>query len=103
MGLFYNFAKPAVVVSRTKKTDVNPLNHLFLIEEFKMKCPHCNSLMNIYQKTTTDKSEVSFYRCTICISEHVSSSILTRAQQDAFPNQRYTLHTNAFSLNVAGI
>jgi len=59
--------------------------------------------MNIYQKTTTDKSEVSFYRCTICISEHVSSSILTPAQQDQFPNQRYTLHTNAHSFSAAGI
>lgn len=67
-----------------------------------MKCPHCNSLMNIYQKTTTDKSEVSFFRCTICVSEHVSSSILTRAQQDDFPSQRYNLNNFPNHQSVSG-
>ncbi len=54
-----------------------------------MKCPHCNSLMNIYETATTDKSQVFFYRCTICIAEHVSSSMLTTAQLEPVPDQNY--------------
>jgi len=45
-----------------------------------MKCPQCNSLMEIYDQVSNDKSKVSFYRCTICEAEHVASSMLTAGQ-----------------------
>ena len=38
-----------------------------------MKCPNCNSQMFITDETATAKSSVKFYRCSICVSEHVSS------------------------------
>ncbi len=42
-----------------------------------MRCPHCLSLMEQYRSDATDKSRVSFYRCTLCRKEHVSSETLT--------------------------
>lgn len=47
-----------------------------------MKCSHCNSPMQIVDRVTYDKSSVSFYRCTICEAEHVSSSMLTTGRLD---------------------
>lgn len=47
-----------------------------------MKCPHCNSHMQIYDKQTTKISEVSFYRCSICVAEYVSSSMVTAGQME---------------------
>ncbi len=38
-----------------------------------MKCPNCKSQMFVTDETATDKSSVTFYRCSICVSEHVSS------------------------------
>ena len=38
-----------------------------------MKCPNCNSQMFFTDETATAKSSVTFYRCSICVSEHVSS------------------------------
>lgn len=38
-----------------------------------MKCPNCSSQMFITDESATDKSSVTFYRCSICISEHVSA------------------------------
>ena len=38
-----------------------------------MKCPNCNSQMFITDESATEKSSVTFYRCSICISEHVSA------------------------------
>ena len=67
----------------------------FLIEELNMQCPHCRSLMNIYQKATTEKSEVSFYKCTVCVAEYVSSSILSRSQLDEMPDSKYNLYGNS--------
>jgi hypothetical protein len=49
-----------------------------------MKCPHCSSHMQIYDKNTTRVSEVSFYRCSICVAEHVSSSMVTVDQLTLF-------------------
>lgn len=45
-----------------------------------MKCPHCNSHMQIYDRNTTKISEVSFYRCSVCVAEYVSSSMVTTGQ-----------------------
>lgn len=52
-----------------------------------MNCPHCHSLMNIYQTSTTDKSQVSFYKCSVCVAQHVSSSLLTAGQVYSYQNQ----------------
>jgi transcription elongation factor Elf1 len=42
-----------------------------------MKCPHCQSLMEVYDQQVSDISKVSFYRCTVCVAEHVSSTLNT--------------------------
>ncbi len=44
-----------------------------------MKCPNCNSRMFVTDETATAKSSVTFYRCSICISEHVSSEPVLQA------------------------
>jgi hypothetical protein len=38
-----------------------------------MKCLNCKSEMFITDETANAKSQVTFYRCSICLSEHVSS------------------------------
>ena len=38
-----------------------------------MKCPNCSSQMFIADETVNARSQVTFYRCSICVSEHVSS------------------------------
>ncbi len=38
-----------------------------------MKCPNCSSQMFITDETATSRSQVTFYRCSVCVSEHVSS------------------------------
>lgn len=45
-----------------------------------MKCPQCNSLMENYDSSSNDKSQVNFFRCTICEAEHVSSALITVGQ-----------------------
>ena len=44
-----------------------------------MKCPNCNSQMFITDETANSKSHVTFYRCSICVSEHVSSQPIFEA------------------------
>jgi len=44
-----------------------------------MKCANCNSQMLITDETATAKSSVTFYRCSICIGEHVSSEPVLQA------------------------
>jgi len=44
-----------------------------------MKCPNCSSQMFITDETATTRSSVTFYRCSICISEHVSSEPVAQA------------------------
>jgi hypothetical protein len=39
-----------------------------------MKCPNCKSQMFVADETVTQKSHVTFFRCSLCVSEHVSSS-----------------------------
>ena len=46
-----------------------------------MKCPNCSSQMFITDETATSKSSVTFYRCSICISEHVSAEPYTVSQE----------------------
>ena len=38
-----------------------------------MKCPNCSSQMFVTDETVNSRSHVIFYRCSICVSEHVSS------------------------------
>ncbi len=38
-----------------------------------MKCPNCNSEMFVTDETVNTRSQVTFYRCSLCVSEHVSS------------------------------
>ena len=38
-----------------------------------MKCPNCKSQMFVTDETANARSQVTFYRCSICVSEHVSS------------------------------
>jgi len=44
--------------------------------------------MNIYETATTEKSQVFFFRCTVCAAEHVSSSLLTTGQFSLLPTQQ---------------
>ncbi len=39
-----------------------------------MKCPHCHSHMDNYQTSTEERSQVRFYKCTVCQAEHVTAS-----------------------------
>lgn len=38
-----------------------------------MKCPKCSSQMFVTGEDANSKSHVTFYRCSLCVSEHVSS------------------------------
>ena len=38
-----------------------------------MKCPNCRSQMFITDETVNYRSQVTFYRCSICVGEYVSS------------------------------
>lgn len=38
-----------------------------------MKCPNCSSQMFVTDETFSQKSHVVFFRCSLCVSEHVSS------------------------------
>ena len=44
-----------------------------------MKCPNCKSQMFVTDETANAKSQVTFYRCSICVSEHVSSEPIFEA------------------------
>lgn len=38
-----------------------------------MQCPRCRSQMFVAEETTNSRSHVTFYRCSLCVGEHVSS------------------------------
>ena len=38
-----------------------------------MKCQNCHSAMFVTDETVNDRSQVTFYRCSVCTSEQVSS------------------------------
>lgn len=48
-----------------------------------MKCPNCKSQMFVTDETVNAKSQVTFYRCSICVSEHVSSEPILKAAAPA--------------------
>ncbi len=60
--------------------------------------------MTIYQKTSNEKSQVAFYKCSLCVAEHVSSQIVTASQLNNLSNQqqsnfRYTSHNLTSFMN----
>ena len=55
-----------------------------------MKCPNCYSPMFVADETATSKSQVTFYRCSICVSEHVSAEPIAEfAQFDSFNRKAF--------------
>ena len=38
-----------------------------------MICPKCRSQMFVSDETVNLRSQVTFYRCSLCVGEHVSS------------------------------
>ena len=44
-----------------------------------MKCPNCKSEMFVTDETVNARSQVTFYRCSLCVSEHVSSEPVFQA------------------------
>ncbi len=44
-----------------------------------MKCQNCQSAMFVTDETVNDRSHVTFYRCSVCVSEHVSSEPIVEA------------------------
>lgn len=67
-----------------------------------MKCPHCHSMMSLYEKTISDKSQVAFYRCNLCIAEHVTSSMITENQKDrlSYHQQQLSAQSSNILANV---
>jgi hypothetical protein len=56
-----------------------------------MKCPNCSSQMFITDETVNSKSHVIFFRCSLCVSEHVSSEPIIEPL-----SQPVTLQANGF-------
>ena len=52
-----------------------------------MKCPNCSSQMFVTDETSTSRSHVVFYRCSLCVSEHVSSHPVPQTQRQPEPQQ----------------
>ena len=52
-----------------------------------MKCPNCNSQMFVADETLTHKSHVTFFRCSLCVSEHVSSEPIAMSLGEPFGEQ----------------
>ena len=51
-----------------------------------MKCQKCNSEMFVVDETTNSRSHVTFYRCSLCVSEHVSSQAIMEAVSNVTKN-----------------
>ena len=56
-----------------------------------MKCPNCSSQMFVSDETLTSKSHVTFFRCSLCVSEHVSSEPIAMSLGEAFDEQARAL------------
>jgi DNA-directed RNA polymerase subunit RPC12/RpoP len=52
-----------------------------------MKCPNCSSQMFVTDQTSTSRSHVVFYRCSLCVSEHVSSQPVLQTMRQPEPQQ----------------
>ena len=60
-----------------------------------MKCTKCRSQMFVTDETVNSRSLVTFYRCSVCVSEHVSSEPIQEAENveseayfDSAPTER---------------
>ena len=51
--------------------------------DFYMKCPNCSSQMFIADETVNSKSHVTFFRCSLCVSEHVSSEPIVESHSQS--------------------
>ena len=61
----------------TRYCDLNFFSYTLSNTEKKRKpmiCPHCNSRMDNYETSSNEKSQVTFYHCSICVALHVSST-----------------------------
>ena len=47
-----------------------------------MKCPNCRSEMFVTDETSNARSQVTFYRCSLCVGEHVSSEPVVEQVED---------------------
>ena len=56
-----------------------------------MKCPNCSSQMFVADETLTSKSHVTFFRCSLCVSEHVSSEPIAMSLGEAIDEQANAL------------
>ena len=52
-----------------------------------MKCPNCKSEMFVTDEAVNARSQVTFYRCSLCVSEHVSSEPVFEAASQ--PSSEY--------------
>lgn len=52
-----------------------------------MKCPNCSSQMFVTDETLTSKSHVTFFRCSLCVSEHVSSEPIAMSLREPVDEQ----------------
>ena len=52
-----------------------------------MKCPNCSSQMFITDETVNAKSHVVFFRCSLCVSEHVSSEPIMETHREPVAQQ----------------
>ena len=47
-----------------------------------MKCQNCRSQMFVTDETANSRSHVTFFRCSVCVSEHVSSEPIREDEND---------------------
>lgn len=50
--------------------------------------------MENYDSSSNDKSQVSFFRCTVCDAEHVSSELLAVGQFEGLANTLLNVSRN---------
>jgi DNA-directed RNA polymerase subunit M/transcription elongation factor TFIIS len=60
-----------------------------------MKCPNCSSQMFIADETVNSKSHVTFFRCSLCVSEHVSSEPIVESLHRSTSQSTGTLFAQA--------
>jgi hypothetical protein len=54
-----------------------------------MKCPNCSSPMFVANQDASERSLVKFFRCTICVGEHVVSEPVASIQYAASSEADY--------------
>ena len=63
--------------------------------DFCMKCPNCSSQMFVADETVNSKSHVTFFRCSLCVSEHVSSEPIIESHSPSTNQLTGTLFAQA--------